>query len=216
MVQIYGIDLGMSSFDVSFLSESGSVRHLSGVKNTVHGISKFLLSLPSSAVLCAEHTGVYGDLLLRLCTLNRTCLCFVPGYQIKHSLGLQRGKSDPLDACRIREYAERFYDLLRPCFYPGEEMSELQELYRTRSLLVDSRKRLDTLNIGDNCKSSVSLAADHARRAVLAELNTQISGLDHEIEALIQNSSEFSRNYQILTSIVGVGPVTSCELIIKT
>ena len=109
MVQIYGIDLGMSSFDVSFLSESGSVRHLSGVKNTVHGISKFLLSLPSSAVLCAEHTGVYGDLLLRLCTLNRTCLCFVPGYQIKHSLGLQRGKSDPLDACRIREYAERFY-----------------------------------------------------------------------------------------------------------
>ncbi|EOA56215.1 hypothetical protein HMPREF1214_03445, partial [Bacteroides sp. HPS0048] len=47
MVQIYGIDLGMSSFDVSFLSESGSVRHLSGVKNTVHGISKFLLSLPS-------------------------------------------------------------------------------------------------------------------------------------------------------------------------
>ena len=166
MVQIYGIDLGMSSFDVSFLSESGSVRHLSGVKNTVHGISKFLLSLPSSA-------------------------------------------------CRIREYAERFYDLLRPCFYPGEEMSELQELYRTRSLLVESRKRLDTLNIGDNCKSSVSLAADHARRAVLAELNTQISGLDHEIEALIQNSSEFSRNYQILTSIV-VGPVTSCELIIKT
>lgn len=216
MVQIYGIDLGMSSFDVSFLSESGSVRHLSGVKNTVHGISKFLLSLPSSAVLCAEHTGVYGDLLLRLCTLNRICLCFVPGYQIKHSLGLQRGKSDPLDACRIREYAERFYDLLRPCFYPGEEMSELQELYRTRSLLVESRKRLDTLNIGDNCKSSVSLAADHARRAVLAELNTQISGLDHEIEALIQNSSEFSRNHQILTSIVGVGPVTSCELIIKT
>jgi hypothetical protein len=108
MVQIYGIDLGMSSFDVSFLSESGSVRHLSGVKNTVHGISKFLLSLPSAAVLCAEHTGVYGDLLLRLCTLNRICLCFVPGYQIKHSLGLQRGKSDPLDACRIREYAETY------------------------------------------------------------------------------------------------------------
>ena len=76
MVQIYGIDLGMSSFDVSFLSESGSVRHLSGVKNTVHGISKFLLSLPSSAVLCAEHTGVYGDLLLRLCTLGYACVLF--------------------------------------------------------------------------------------------------------------------------------------------
>lgn len=83
MVQIYGIDLGMSSFDVSFLSESGSVRHLSGVKNTVHGISKFLLSLPSSAVLCAEHTGVYGDLLLRLCTLKPDMPVFCSGLSDK-------------------------------------------------------------------------------------------------------------------------------------
>lgn len=216
MVQIYGIDLGMSSFDVSFLSVSGQLCHLSGVKNTISGISKFLLSLPLDAVLCAEHTGVYGDLLLRLCTLNRIRLCFVPGYQIKHSLGLRRGKSDPLDACRIREYAERFYDLLQPCFYPSEEMSELQELHRTRSFLVESRKRLSTLDMGDNFKSSVSLASVRARRSVLGELDTQISRLDHEIESLIQTSSEFSRNYQLLTSIIGVGPVTGCELIIKT
>lgn len=189
---------------------------MSRVKNTISGISKFLLSLPSDAVLCAEHTGVYGDLLLRLCTQNQIRLCLVPGYQIKHSLGLRRGKSDPIDACRIREYAERFYDLLKPCFYPGEEMAELKELHRTRSFLVESRKRLSTLDMGDNCQSSVSLAAVRARSFVLAELDAQISKLDQEIETLIQTSTEFSRNYQLLTSIVGVGPVTSCELIIKT
>lgn len=216
MVQIYGIDLGMSSFDVSFFNTKGQLCHLSRVKNTISGISKFLLSLPSDAVLCAEHTGVYGDLLLRLCTQNQIRLCLVPGYQIKHSLGLRRGKSDPLDACRIREYAERFYDLLKPCFYPSEEMAELKELHRTRSFLVESRKRLSTLDMGDNCQSSVSLAAVRARSSVLAELDTQISKLDQEIETLIQTSTEFSRNYHLLTSIVGVGPVTSCELIIKT
>lgn len=77
---------------------------------------------------------VIGDLLLRLCSLHDVTLCFVPGYEIKHVLGLQRGKSDPLDTCRIREYGERFYDRLHPCFYRSEEMSELQELYRTLSL----------------------------------------------------------------------------------
>ena len=77
---------------------------------------------------------VIGDLLLRLCSLHDVTLCFVPGYEIKHVLGLQRGKSDPLDTCRIREYGERFYDRLHPCFYHSEEMSELQELYRTLSL----------------------------------------------------------------------------------
>lgn len=75
---------------------------------------------------------VIGDLLLCLCSLHDVPLCFVPGYEIKHVLGLQRGKSDPLDTCRIREYGERFYDRLHSCFYPSEEMSELQELYRTR------------------------------------------------------------------------------------
>ena len=47
---------------------------------------------------------VIGDLLLRLCSLHDVTLCFVPGYEIKHVLGRQRGKSDPLDTCRIREY----------------------------------------------------------------------------------------------------------------
>lgn len=47
-------------------------------------------------------------------------------------------------------------------------------------------------------------------------MDTQISKFNHEIEALIQTSSEFSRNYQLLTSIIGVAPVTGCELIIKT
>ena len=68
---------------------------------------------------------VIGDLLLRLCSLHDVTLCFVPGSEIKHVLGLQRGKSDPLDTCRIREYGERFYDRLHPCFYHSEEMSGL-------------------------------------------------------------------------------------------
>lgn len=68
---------------------------------------------------------VIGDLLLRLCSLHDVTLCFVPGYEIKHVLGLQRGKSDPLDTCCIREYGERFYDRLHPCFYHSEEMLEL-------------------------------------------------------------------------------------------
>lgn len=205
----------MSSFEVSFFDASGRLCHLL-VKNTVDGISKFLHKLPSGAVLCAEYTGVYGDLLLRLCDLEEVTLCLVSGYEIKHSLGLQRGKSDSLDACRIREYGERFYDRLHPSHYPGDTMYELQELYRTRALLVDSRKRLETLSIGDNCKPSVSLSAARSREAVLSELDAQIDGLNREIESLILSCPELGRNYRLVTSVVGIGPVTGCDLIIKT
>jgi len=95
-------------------------------------------------------------------------------------------------------------------------MSELQELYRTRAFLVESRKRLSTFDKGDNCKSSVSQTVARSRSSILSQLDAQIANLEHEIEALIQSFPELSRNYQILISIVGVGLVTGCELIIKT
>lgn len=54
----------------------------------------------------AEHTGVYGDLLLMLADLRSIPVSYVSGYEIKHRMGLTRGKSDPIDAARIREYGE--------------------------------------------------------------------------------------------------------------
>ena len=216
MEQMYGIDLGLSSFEVSFFDVQGKLHQLKQVRNTVEGIGHFLSLLPPDACLCAEYTGLYGDLLLHLCNYAGVRICFVPGYEIKHSLGLQRGKSDEVDACRIREYAERFSDRLQTCFAPTEELEELQELYRTRGQLVESRKRLSTLNKGDNCKVMVSLVAARARQHLLDELDEQIRGLDAEIERLIKSNSEQEKSYRILTSIPGVGPITACELIIKT
>lgn len=81
---------------------------------------------------------------------------------------------------------------------------------------MESRKRLSTFDKGDNCKSSVSQTVARSRSSILSQLDAQIANLEHEIEALIQSFPELSRNYQILISIVGVGLVTGCELIIKT
>lgn len=71
-MQIYGIDLAKEKFDVSFLRLSSKsnvvtpVHHV--VRNTENGIKAFLKGLPSDSVLVAEHTGVYGERLLKMCT----------------------------------------------------------------------------------------------------------------------------------------------------
>jgi hypothetical protein len=54
-------------------------------------------------------------------------IALVPGYTIKHSLGLLKGKSDPLDARRIREYGERFTDKLVFSEYDKESIVELKQ-----------------------------------------------------------------------------------------
>src|SRR5690606_3584065 len=105
-MQVYGIDLSKEKFDVNFLDSDGKERNKT-VKNGLTGISGFLSGVPEGAVLCAENTGTYGDLLVFLCNQYGVRIALIPGYTVKHSLGLLRGKSDPVDAARLRGYGER-------------------------------------------------------------------------------------------------------------
>ena len=70
-MQIYGIYLAKKKFDVSFFDLTSKKYqtnlHIRVVTNNLKGIGKFLKSLLSDAVLVAEHTGVYGDTLLKCC-----------------------------------------------------------------------------------------------------------------------------------------------------
>jgi transposase len=215
MTQIYGIDLSMEKFDVSFFDSKGKLSHKK-IKNNVKEISKFLQGLPQDALLCAEYTGVYGDLLLFLADECGVSVSYNSGYSIKHGLGIQRGKSDPTDASRIREYGERFMDKLILTHFASENMYELKELYRARKTFVSSRKRLMTVIEGENHKPFMSISAHRIDAKEMESLDEQIRLVEREIATIIEDDEEMRRNHEIVTSVVGVGDVTACELIIKT
>jgi len=145
MKQIYGIDLSKGKFDVNYLDQFGNEK-MKTVSNKLSTVSSFLESLPQDALLVAEHTGIYGNLLLYLTTCLNVRFALVPGYEIKHSFGLLRGKSDQIDAKRIREYGERFFDKLRFVKFESEEIKELREIHVLRAQLVKERKMLETRN----------------------------------------------------------------------
>ena len=62
-MQVYGIDLSKEKFDVNFIDAKGKEKKQE-VKNAVASISRFLFSVSGDGILCAEHTGAYGDLLV--------------------------------------------------------------------------------------------------------------------------------------------------------
>ena len=175
-MQVYGIDLSMEKFDVNFIDEKGKEKQKE-VKNGVNSISKFLSTVPKDGILCAEHTGAYGDLLIYLCNQVKVPIALVPGYTIKHSLGLLKGKDDPLDAGRIREYGERFTDKLKFSEYDDESISELKQLYALLSQLVRARKILLTSDKGRDHLPMQSISTHN-------HLQTVLCGLDAEIEAV--------------------------------
>src|SRR5690606_27590483 len=162
------------------------------------------------------NTGTYGDLLVFLCNQYQLPIALVPGYTIKHSLGLVKGKSDPIDAARIREYGERFFDKLSFKEYRSENMSELRQLYSLRSQLVKSRKELIT---GAHARAQLpmqSVAANLILKTTLSSLDGQIGEVEKEMSLIIMNDADMADNYTLSVSVFGVGPVIATNVIIKT
>ena len=214
-MQIYGIDLSMEKFDVNFIDQNGNEKNKT-VKNEVNSISNFLKDVPGGSILCAENTGVYGDLLLFLSNKMGVSIAFIPGYNIKHSLGLMKGKTDKVDAMRIREYGERFYDKLVPTQYEEETMRELQELYTLRAQLIRSRKALQASETGRKHQPMQSICAHNSVQSVIDNLTSEIEHVENGIKKLILTDQQLKDNYELATSIKGIGPVIATDLLIKT
>ena len=214
-MQIYGIDLSMEKFDVNFIDQNGNEKNKT-VKNGINSISNFLKEVPAGSILCAENTGVYGDLLLFLCNQMGIDIAFIPGYNIKHSLGLMKGKTDKVDAMRIREYGERFFDKIVPAHYEEETMRELQELYTLRAQLIRSRKALQVSETGRKHQPMQSISAHTSAQSVIDNLNSEIEHVENDIKKLILTDQQLKDNYELATSIKGIGPVIATDLLIKT
>lgn len=215
MRQIYGIDMAQGKFDVNFLNSNNKPKSFI-VKNNLKGITEFLENLPKEVVLCVEHTGVYGDLLLFIASSMKIPVSLSTGYEIRHSLGLLKGKSDKIDAQRIREYGERFYDKLKFVTYPEENLKELKELHTLRAQLVKERKMLLTHEKGKKHLPYNSIKAHEIIEIVKKNLDNAIGKLESEIIDVIMSKPDLKSNYRLITSIKGVGQVTACSLIIKT
>ncbi len=214
-MQIYGIDLSKDKFDVSFVDESDKERNKEVVQK-FSSIVRFIKSIPKDGIVCAEHTGVYGDMLVFLCNQFNIPIALVPGYTIKHSFGMVKGKSDPVDARRIREYGERFTDMLQFKEYDSEDMMELKTLYTLRAEFVKTKKQLQSAIHSRSLSPFQSIKVNQLQRKAFSDIKERITEVNNEIEAIIIANNELKENYEYATSVKGIGPVIATDLIIKT
>ncbi len=213
-MKVYGIDLSKEKFDVSYVITGEEKKRI--VKNDFKGICNFLKQVEDNCILVAEHTGTYGDLLVHLCYQFQVKIALVSGYNIKHSLGLQRGKSDSKDAYRIRKYGERFTEELYLTEPKSESVKELKELYSLREQLSKNRT---SLLLGMKTRKhgpSQSIVAHRSYQRAIMNVEIEIGSIEKEIEKIVQSDSDLKDNYKLITSIKGIGPVIANNLIIKT
>jgi len=224
-----GIDLSKRWFDVAlyFKGQPGKMPHQRFIQSK-EGYASFINWIKTALVqanvegqwlCCMEHTGVYS---LSLCHyLDQQAIAYVleNALRIKRSSGLRRGKSDKTDAMAIAEYAYRYQAQLsqvRPL--PKEGLLKLQALLSLRSRLIKYRKGLAVASqeLNGFIQIHISLSIAGYTQQVLQTIDATTKEVMNQIRQLIKQDSDLETKYQLLLSIIGIGPVIAAHLLVYT
>jgi transposase len=219
-----GIDVSKKSLDLAVLSE-GAILVEERIDNNTKSVKRFLKELLSSRKLsadqvtvCMEHTGIYNAHALEVFWKKGIRICMESAMRIKHSQGLQRGKTDKIDALRIAQYAfKNRQDLV---FWKPHRLTiqKIQALLTMRERLIRTKVQLETplkesVDFLDD--SIVKDLAGHNRRVVRA-IKNEIKAVDTQLGELIKQDHSVSAQMKSATSVTGVGPITALNMIITT
>lgn len=178
-------------------------------------------SMPSpnqSPVFCLEHTGKYDVALCLFLQGEELCYYKVSGLQVKRSMGIKRGKNDKVDAKDLAHYAYLYKEELTPYQMPDKALRELKQLLAHRAKLVRqcaahkaSWKENQSVLGPEACA-----LVQQSSRELISIFSHQIRQVEKAIRELVDQDTPFCENYQLLTSIPGVGPVIATTMIAET
>ncbi len=170
-----------------------------------------------------EHTGIYNAHLLQQLYELKLALWLESSLQIKQAGGMQRGKTDKVDAQRIAQYAYRFRDQMRLWEPPREVIQKLAFLSATRQRLNQAYNLLAVPVAEQETFISKSLQktapADRLKGNVkksLSALKEEQKAVEQQIHELIQADARLKELFDLMISVPGVGPVIAAELLVAT
>jgi transposase len=218
-----GIDVSKKTLDFAVFKGKELLFKWVG-ENDESGIKKFWLQLKlqqgfciNEAMFCMEHTGIYNQHLLSFLYSKKAAICVEAAVHIKLSSGLQRGKSDQIDAVRIAQYAYKNCMELRLWQPKRQVIQQLKHLSGLRNRVINARKQLTVAlnetggfdrNAADECKKLC--------KASLKALDEDIKRVELKMEQVIASDVELKRLFLVVTSVQGIGKVTATEIIITT
>lgn len=219
-----GIDISKSFFDISYYW-NGEAIYLGVYENSIEGFQSFIAELSSIVkvpsnkwFICFENTGSYSkEILYFLIDQDIPCLEESP-LKISRSLGLRRGKSDKIDSQDICHYIYEKRDRVSATILDDPAIIKLKILLSRRDLLVKQKSAL-SVSLKEQNKSMDNefykeLLMDN--KVMISHYTEHIKLIEDKIKKVMKSNSQMSKNHKLLTSIVGVGPVTAAHLISTT
>lgn len=216
-----GIDVGKLTNEAR-VHTTGACRAFSnsqeGYRQLLRWAHQSASCAPNQILFALEHTGIYSYPLATFLEQQGQPFVLLAGLELKRSLGIQRGKSDRVDARRIALYAYRRRDTLQPTTLPTASVAAIKRLLSLRDRLLSHRN-----GYGHNLKENGQFLPREGNEALFEvqehmrrEIDTQLAAVDRSLDRLVAEDPELRELAELITSVRGVGRVTALFLIAYT
>lgn len=216
-----GIDVSKDTLDAALMicdyRRRDDIVHAQ-FKNNKTGLREFdkwlianKVARSEQTMLVIENTGRYHYSLWDYCSKHDIRIHIGNGAHIKWSMGLARGKNDRVDSERLCDFCFKNVDMLQPAPAPDPTLLKLKVLIATRTRLVRNRSghKADLASLNCTMDGAFYEMVRKDLQSALDGIAKSIEKVERQIEKLIRSSDELSKNYELLLSVPGIGPVTA-------
>lgn len=220
-----GIDASKANLDLALVNMDAihQCEHIciSNNKKGLKEIDQWLKSLGiefKQVLFCMEFTGIYNRPSQKYLDEKGAFLWMEMPVRIKKSMGLQRGKSDKIDAKRIAVYAARHQEDKVKWSLPSDEKDAIEDLITLRARFIRSKNTLmvpvNELQAMGEKKRTVTIK-NHSSK-IIKVLELEIEKIEEAIRSLIKKDPVIEKNVNLLKSIPGIGIWTALQTVCDT
>ena len=223
-----GIDVSKPYFDASLLSEVNhekqciKTERFSNDPEGIKAFGKWLkdhhVTFDANTLIVIENTGIYHRLLWTFCTKKKLQLHIGNAAHIKWSFGIARGKNDIIDSIRLCNYAHKHCDELKAAPALNPVLLKLKDLMTSRTKLLTQVTAIkvyikELSNVSDK---DVQKLLARAHKSAIEGLTASIKSIEAELRKIVAENEEVKKNYDLLTTVPGIGHLTSIYIICCT
>lgn len=218
--QFVGVDISKNTLDAAIYPAKDKKLDFLHFDNTQKGLGEMMSWLKrrgikaSETIICAEHTGVYTNTLIAFADKKGLALSLNSPLEIKHSMGIARGKNDAVDAGRIAEYAHNHRDKLRLYEKPSEAIMKLQYLLTERRQYM--RQRTALLNLNSAMGKYETTEARRRNESAIHHCEKLVRKVEEQMRDVLCSESDVKRNFDLVSSVKGIGLINAINTVVYT
>lgn len=219
-----GIDVSKEYFDAVVILDGNKektihnqfVNDYKGIKTLCKWL-KEQGATSENTLVCLEHTGMYGKLIIKYLMVYRFSLWVEMSLKIIRSIGVQRGKNDKVDAERIAYYAMKNVEEAVIFNAPRKEVDKIRNLLSLREKLITTKASL--LRNVKELKSfdlEVAKLSERLQKSTVKGIDLDLKNIEKQLDEIIDKDENLSKIFTLATSVIGIGKVTALFLICFT